>query len=144
MNKTCFKCGKEKDLSEFYKHSQMKDGHLGKCKECTKNDVTIHYHKNISKMAIYERERTKRIERKINKAIYQARRREIYPDVFIANGAVNNAIRYGRMVRPAGCSICGYEKIEAHHSDYSKPLDVVWLCRKHHLAEHGKQPFPEV
>lgn len=36
--KICFKCNIEKDLSKYYKHSKMSDGHLGKCKDCTKKD----------------------------------------------------------------------------------------------------------
>jgi hypothetical protein len=43
---------------------------------------------------------------------------------------------------PEPCKICGSAKSEMHHPDYSKPLEVVWLCRDHHLDVHKNDPRP--
>ena len=48
--KTCFKCHQMKPLSEFYKHPQMADGHLNKCKVCTLIDVKLHRAENDEKV----------------------------------------------------------------------------------------------
>ena len=46
------------------------------------------------------------------------------------------ALRNGDVI-PEPCEICGTtEDIHGHHPDYSKPLEVIWLCRKHHAALH--------
>jgi len=53
-----------------------------------------------------------------------------------AHLAVQVAIESGKLTK-LPCEICGVEgKNEAHHSDYTKPLSVKWLCRKHHIEQH--------
>lgn len=52
-----------------------------------------------------------------------------------AHKVVGNAVKDGRLVKKP-CECCGDEKAEAHHDDYSKPLDVRWLCRKCHKKHH--------
>lgn len=46
-------------------------------------------------------------------------------------------LRRGKLERKP-CEVCG-EKAQMHHNDYSKPLEVTWLCRKHHLELHAKE-----
>src|ERR1700686_4886225 len=50
--------------------------------------------------------------------------------------AVMLAVRNGQLVRKP-CEVCGGPKSEGHHEDYTKPLEVVWLCRWHHTLAHG-------
>lgn len=52
--------------------------------------------------------------------------------------AVRRAVSSGALVRPEKCSRCGSGgRIQAHHHDYDKPLDVEWLCASCHLERHG-------
>lgn len=55
--------------------------------------------------------------------------------------ALRRAVIKGKVIKPTTCESCQKEtKIEGHHTDYSKPLEVVWLCRKCHRAVH----YPKV
>lgn len=57
------------------------------------------------------------------------------PEKRRAHRRVEVAIKFGRMTRMP-CEVCGDAKSHAHHDDYSKPLDVIWLCHSHHMAHH--------
>jgi len=138
--KVCFKCGQEKPITEFYKHPKMGDGHLNKCKECTKQDVKQNYQKRRAYYAGYERERSRKLERRQKAIEYQRRRRKKNVEKYRAHIITNNAIRDGKLKRGV-CEICGSPFVEAHHEDYNKPLKVTWLCRKHHLERHGKKAY---
>jgi len=62
---------------------------------------------------------------------WQAANREKY----LAHKAVEYAVKSGKIAR-SPCEKCGAERVEAHHDDYSSPLAVRWLCRRHHIEAH--------
>lgn len=58
----------------------------------------------------------------------------IYADKKRAMDKVRRAVQSGKLVKPEACCDCGQPRpLEAHHADYSKPLDVTWLCFRCHL-----------
>lgn len=65
---------------------------------------------------------------------------KVAPEKNAVRTRVWDAIRRGFLVRPETCSRCGVAdpKINAHHEDYSKPLDVQWLCYRCHAAVEGR------
>ncbi len=139
--KVCFKCGESKPLTDFYRHSKMADGYLGKCKECTKQAVREHYSRTRPAQRVYEHERNQQPERRAAKRRYEQALRERHPDKYRARNMVSNAIRDGVLARQP-CEVCGNPKSQAHHEDYSKPLDVRWLCFTHHREAHGQVVLP--
>ena len=135
--KKCFKCGKEKDLSMFYKHGQMADGHLGKCKECTKSDSTKHRSDNIEQVRQYDKDRSKLPHRKILAAKCLKKFRSDNPLASAAHSKVERAIESGVLIRPDKCTTCKTKgKVVGHHHDYKKPLEVAWLCQPCHKQVH--------
>lgn len=61
-----------------------------------------------------------------------------YPEKFLARQKLNYHLKSGNLVKPSHCIQCPEAKIYAHHPDYSKPLEVLWLCSVHHFEEHKK------
>ncbi len=146
--KKCFKCGIAKPLHDgnFYRHIMMADGYLNKCKECAKKDVAER-ERRLSETNIEWRE--KELERhRLKAAKYRAIKNAGKPPRQLlgpwikrnphkrqAHIKVGGAIRSGRLIKQP-CEVCGETKVEAHHDDYSKPLDVRWLCTTHHAERH--------
>lgn len=130
--KKCFKCGVEKDLTEFYRHPQMKGGRVNKCKECNKKDVSKNRVENLEKYRKYDRDRGNR-----QSPEYLKEYRDRYPKKYKAHSKVAYEIRAGNLV-PEDCEECGNKKAVAHHDDYDRPLKVRWLCQGHHAQWHSK------
>lgn len=82
VKKICFKCGIEKPLIDFYKHSAMKDGYLNKCKECSKKDVSKNRIKNVDYYREYDRNRPNKTERIQQRKIYKEKMKKLEPEKF--------------------------------------------------------------
>lgn len=134
--KVCFKCGLLKPLEEFYKHPDTADGHLNKCKLCSRKDARQNYRKNEAYYHEYDKKRGETLKRKRAASLNCKKNRLKYPDKNKARQRVYDAKRHGKLAEQP-CEICGALKVTAHHEDYSKPLDVIWLCPKHHRWIHN-------
>lgn len=151
MKKRCFECEEIKDISYFYKHKEMADGHLNKCKECIKVSVKKNRKDNIEYYRQYDRDRAMldhRVKARIaysntdagkESAARAAKRyRNENPIKYKAQTAVRNAVSNGLLVKPSLCESCSSSDnvLHGHHDDYSKPLDVRWLCPSCHTDWH--------
>jgi hypothetical protein len=121
--KTCSKCGETKPLDGFYRDRRARDGLTCQCKAC----------RGLSNTA-WEQANPDRVKARCAQQI------KLHPEKRRARLVVGNAIRGGKIAKPERCGQCG-EKVDpddlhAHHVDYSKPLEVDWLCRGCHNALH--------
>jgi hypothetical protein len=138
--KVCRKCGERKPLDEFYEHPQMADGHLNQCKACKRAYQKRYREEHHKEICEYDRQRAQTEQRKQYALERERARRRENPEKYQARTAVHNALRDGKITKPDACEDCGdtEKALQGHHEDYSKPLDVKWLCFQCHRARHGQ------
>ncbi len=134
LNKSCSCCGAEKPLNMFQVRKASKDGYTASCKQCLKERDRIR-DQTPERKALKEAY----AKGKGKDKAYAAKKRYIEknPKKRAAHVLVGNAIRDGKIVKQP-CEVCGDAIVHAHHCDYDKPLDIVWLCPKHHEEWHEK------
>jgi hypothetical protein len=136
-------------VSEFNKSKTGRLGVASVCKVCCVEYRRKYYATNKSKLLAqtkkyhqdnHEKAREwKRSWEIRNKAQIAERKRKYErenPHVKRAHARVRDAVATGKLI-PMPCEVCGKSPGQAHHDDYSKPLDVRWLCSKHHNLLHS-------
>lgn len=139
-NRVCTGCGIEKPIEAYAKHKRSRGGRRVKCRQCCNDVDRVWRHNNkdrtratVKKWAATNKARIAEKDREYQQANKHKRR---------AHAAVHRAVVAGRLVRPDVCYLCGGGgDIQAHHEDYSRPLDVVWLCASCHSERHADARF---
>lgn len=131
MHKCC-RCGEEKMADSFYRDNSRSSGLQSRCKPCCVASAKEWAKANPEKTAERYRKRDLRPDRKARR---QARKT---PEMQSAWSAVAAARKSG-VLSSQPCEVCSADDmIEAHHDDYSKPLDVRWLCKSCHQKHHAR------
>lgn len=137
--KVCRKCLVSKQSDLFYLERAV-------CKDCIN-----HRRRGSALVKEYEKQRSRlphrkalassigkkwRIENPEKLKVYNRRYANKHPERIAVYATVRNAVLCGRLIKKP-CQVCGSNnRIHAHHKDYSKPLQVEWLCIMHHFMEH--------
>ena len=142
--KVCSRCKAEKDDSCFREDRRTRTGLSSYCKPC----CSEHHYEWL------EKNRTKVNSQSLKS--YYKRRSEIEAQGIKWKYTPNDkkkqhsrikffrAVKSGKIIKPSNCEECGgTDNIEGHHEDYSKPLEVMWLCRKCHRAKHRRGHTPK-
>ena len=129
--KPCVACGEIKSVDEFYKNGACRDA---ECKICIRARSRQYY----ANHAEAERRRQKTYYREHRTQMLAVRADWAKQNIMAsrAHSAVYHAIKIG-LLTPEPCRLCNVTPGLAHHEDYSKPLDVDWLCAKHHNRRHS-------
>ncbi len=155
--KICSRCREEKTKELFNKEKRNKDGFSYECKECLSKRKKESYRpekyknhefkeKNRLKSLNFRRENPEKSslyskkwadKNKKKRSEYRDRWRKNNLKQVAANRFLQRYVNKGVITRGIICENCKkVGKMEAHHKDYTKPLEVNWLCRRCHMKIH--------
>jgi len=133
--KRCTRCEQVKPLSEFTKSKSQPSGVTSACSECHNRASRLYRESPEGRQKHLSNGRARKLDPRKH-SMDLARKRKYTAECSHkrrAHQQVYLAVKSGTLVRPTKCSRCEKEcKPEASHHDYSKPLDVEWLCAKCH------------
>jgi len=151
--KLCKHCNQIKPFDSFRPDARIKSGLSSWCKPCSNKRSNESKKKNPEKLKLRDRRK------------YEKKMRRLYGDSYVVGSESNIKRRGGRKevlspeearirhnvrrvtrravangkIAKMPCQVCGHHLSEIHHPDYSKPLDVIWLCPTHHREIHIKE-----
>jgi hypothetical protein len=125
-------------LTNFQARKASHDGFTSACKECLKARDAERYQREKTVRSARQKEYIKTPDGKAAHAKAVEKWKSENKVRRAAQVILGNAVRDGRVTPWPVCAMpecCS--KPEAHHPDYDRPLDVVWLCPAHHKQAHA-------
>lgn len=129
----CYKCGKEMPEEAFNFANKAAGTRQGICRDCCSEYNRARYQRDKEST----KARVKKYREENPEKCFETRLRtyEKTPSRYSLRKLTEEAIRSGKLKKPERCQVCGQvpsKRIEAHHTDYSKPLEIIWCCTKCH------------
>ena len=143
----CTRCGVEQPLSDFEKRSNRPSGRGSRCRECMRKRTKVYYSEHVNERRAHARRYGRLVpkDRKRYRTLTSREVMERYPEKERARRTLRNAVQKGHIAKPGSCTVCGCvprRHLHGHHDDYSRPLDVSWLCHDCHMLRHRKPLLP--
>lgn len=140
----CKRCKKTKEITDFPANKRRKLGRGTVCKECRAEQNRAWYRTPSASERFEARKERKELQQKKYResakgratAIAKFRRDKLkHTEKYKARYKLRNAVWQGKIIK-LPCEVCGDKRSQGHHEDYTKALEVKWLCDKHHKALH--------
>jgi ribosome-binding protein aMBF1 (putative translation factor) len=135
--KKCSKCGRELSLDHYGINYKPTGALKSECYSCYADYARIYRQNNPEQKKKDDKRYYLRHKEKAKENSYRLRKEN--PLLHPAQNKVYRAVKSGKLIKSKFCEICGRDvNIVSHHKDYTKPLDVMWVCQKCHANIHGR------